>query len=157
MRPAKTKQESAQRSAPKERQRNLGTPERARLIPASQGRNPAFTSCFRMSALILFGFVEKPSATGAQPSWLWGKRASCPLSRGKRQARCLSAPQAGSLCPGLLTCFSTEPLEVYVPIERRRVYRRGETAPVEMTSSAFAFVKRRYRFAQVTRKCSLQI
>src|SRR6266446_1541472 len=105
MRPAKTKQESAQRSAPKERQRNLGTPERARLIPASQGRNPAFTSCFRMSALILFGFVEKPSATGAQPSWLWGKRASSPLSRGKRQARCLSAPQVEACAPACSPAF----------------------------------------------------
>src|SRR5207302_5024185 len=53
--------------------------------------------------------LKSSSVTGAQPSWLWGKRASCPLSRGKRQARCLSAPQTGSLCPGLLTCFSTEP------------------------------------------------
>jgi hypothetical protein len=42
--------------------------------------------------------VEKLEVSGAQPSWLWGRRASCLPDHGS-QARRPRAPQAGSLCP----------------------------------------------------------
>src|SRR6266403_3525937 len=42
--------------------------------------------------------APKARGFGAQPSWLWGRRASC-LPDHDSQARRPRAPQAGSLCP----------------------------------------------------------
>jgi len=46
---------------------------------------------------MLVGTVEKLEISGAQPSWLWGRWASC-LPDHESQARGPRAPQAGSLC-----------------------------------------------------------
>src|SRR5438309_4752466 len=64
----------------------------------------------------------------AQPSWLWGQRASCPFLPRLDRARCPIAPQAGSLCYGLVKPHPSSNFPNHFPQRQKFLYRRPPPA-----------------------------